>query len=209
LLRKEGAVSLIPKDAKVLSVAIKEGTATVDFSRGVLKSNVGSEGEMLGIYQVVNTLTELPPIKSVRFTVEGKDSGVIGGRLVEDWWGHVGLSEQPFKRDAALIQGGKVETGTIRISSPRAYETIENPMLIKGSVQVFEAVFQVCIKDMNDNTLVDEQVMASDFNWGSFEKPIKYTSPQETGRGTVVFYYFSPKDGAKVTLGSVPVFLTK
>jgi germination protein M len=83
-------------------VRVDNSVATVDFSKEVLKANVGSEGEALGIAQIVNTLTEFPSIKKVRLTVEGRDKGAISGRNIEDWRGHIGLYDQPFSRNESV-----------------------------------------------------------------------------------------------------------
>lgn len=92
-----------PRTAQILSVTISDQVATVDWSAQVLEANAGAEVESLGIQSVVWTLTEFPTVKKVRFTVEGKDRGsASNGRLIEDWWGHVGLSEQPWERDNSL-----------------------------------------------------------------------------------------------------------
>lgn len=205
--KREEWISFLPKNAKVLSVKIENGVATVDFDRKILTANVGSEGEELGIYQIVNTLTEFPTIEAVCFTVEGKSSGTIGGRGIEDWWGHIGLSRQPFKRNTALIHGGKVEASNIHIKTPRAFSIISSPLKISGTVQVFEATFKVRVIDKSNVVLVDEQVMASDFNWGKFNKNITFKAPKAAGKGTVLFYYNSPKDGSEVSLGTVPVII--
>ena len=86
----------------LLAVTISGGVATVDWSQEVLGATVPADEEALGIQSVVWTLTEFPSIDSVRFTVEGRDRGqVASGRLIENWWGHVGLGAQPWTRDAA------------------------------------------------------------------------------------------------------------
>lgn len=94
---------IIPKEAKILGIKIEDGMATVDFSREILQVNVGAQGEALGIYSIVNTLTQFPTIQKVQFLVEGKDKGEIDGRRIEDWWGHIGLFEQPFSRNDELV----------------------------------------------------------------------------------------------------------
>src|SRR5262245_7944288 len=89
-----------PHAATINSVTITGGVATVDWSADVLDASVGAEAESLGIQSVVYTLTEFSTIKSVRFTVEGKDRGTASnGRSIEDWWGHVGLAGQPWHRE--------------------------------------------------------------------------------------------------------------
>ncbi|MEG3070925.1 MAG: GerMN domain-containing protein [Candidatus Syntrophopropionicum ammoniitolerans] len=88
---------MLPAATKVNSIDIEDGLATVDFSQEVLHANVGASGEALGIQSIVNTLTEFPEIKKVSFTVEGEVETAM------DWWGHVGLYQQPFSRDLSQV----------------------------------------------------------------------------------------------------------
>jgi len=93
-----------PRTSNILAVTISGGVATVDWSQEVLGANVPADEEAMGIQSVVWTLTEFPNIHSVRFTVEGRDRGQVpGGRLIENWWGHVGLGAQPWARDCSPI----------------------------------------------------------------------------------------------------------
>lgn len=103
-----GLPNPFPPAARVLSVTIADGTATVDFNAAVLEMGTGAEGEPAAIQAAVWTLTEFPTITQVRFTVEGRDRGLASnGRVIEDWWGHVGLAGQPFTRDASFpVLGG-------------------------------------------------------------------------------------------------------
>lgn len=207
-----GHISVIPRNTKVLSVKIKNGLATVDFSKEVLNANVGSDGEELGIAQVVDTLTEFPTISKVKFLVEGRDKGKIDGREIQDWWGHVGLSGQPFSRNESLIQGGVVRTNAITVDLPRAFTVASSPLTVKGKVTVFEARFNVRVLDKNNNVLADQPITAQNFENGPFEETVSFSKPSIPGRGTVLFYFHSPiyfhspKDGSEVTLASVTVF---
>ncbi|HZD59165.1 MAG TPA: GerMN domain-containing protein [Anaerolineae bacterium] len=205
--KQPGRFSVIPPETKIRSVKIANGLATVDFSKEVLNANVGAPGEELGIAQIVNTLTEFPTINRVMFLVEGRDRGTIDGREIQDWWGHVGLSDQPFSRREDLIQGGKVVSNTVRVESPRAFTSVESPLTVRGQARVFEAQFQVRVLDKNGTVLAEVPVMSEGFDWGNFSKQISFRKPKEPGRGTVLFFFFSPKDGSEVTMGSVTVFL--
>lgn len=99
----EGLTSPFPEGTRVQSVTLDGGVATVDWNARVLEAGVGAEAEAYGIQSVVYSLTELPEIQQVRFTVEGRDSGTASnGRTIQDWWGHVGLTKQPFTRDSTL-----------------------------------------------------------------------------------------------------------
>ena len=97
------AYAVIPRNTTILSLKIKNGLATIDLSREIFNHDSGAIGESLGISSIVNTLTEFANIKKVKFKVEGKEKGKVGNRDVESWWGHVGLSEQPFERDEKII----------------------------------------------------------------------------------------------------------
>lgn len=88
-----GAYRVLPANTKILGISIVQGLATVDFSNEVLMANVGARGEAMGIVSIVNTLTEFPTIQKVQFTVDGKAENGM------DWWGHIGLYDQPFKRN--------------------------------------------------------------------------------------------------------------
>jgi germination protein M len=99
----QGLSTPFPAGTRVQSVTLDGTEATVDWNADVLRANAGAETEAYGIQSIVYSLTDLPEIRSVRFTVEGKDAGAASnGRTIEDWWGHVGLSKQPFTRDSAL-----------------------------------------------------------------------------------------------------------
>ncbi|MDI6816889.1 MAG: GerMN domain-containing protein [Actinomycetota bacterium] len=205
--KNDNRTSLIPPKAKVLSVQVEDKLATIDFSKEVLSANVGAAGEELGIAQIVNTLTELPDIEQVKLLVDGREEGLVDGREIKDWWGHVGLYEQPFTRTEKLIKGVKTEERTIIVESPRAFSTVGNPLTVKGKAQVFEAQFQVRILDKNGSVLSDVPVMADDFDWGTFEEQIGYKSPKEAGYIKILFYYYSPKDGSEVPMAEVTVFM--
>jgi germination protein M len=102
---ERGYPNPFPAAAQVLSVTIADGTATVDWNAAVLEGGTGAEGEAAAIQAAVWTLTEFPTIERVRFTVEGRDRGLASNnRAIEDWWGNVGLSGQPFTRDTSTIR---------------------------------------------------------------------------------------------------------
>ncbi len=101
--KKKKVYTVIPRNTSILSLKIKNGLATVDLSSEIFNHDSGAIGESLGISSIVNTLTEFDNIKKVKFKVEGKEKGKVGNRDVESWWGHVGLSEQPFERDEKII----------------------------------------------------------------------------------------------------------
>ena len=63
----------ISKDTKVKSVNVKDGVCYIDFDNGFL-SPVDKVTAEAAIYSIVNTLTELPAVNKVAFSVNGEDS---------------------------------------------------------------------------------------------------------------------------------------
>lgn len=86
----------VPAEAKLLAIKIEDELAIVDFSEEFVNKHWGgSTGEIFTIYSIVNSLTELPKIKSVQFLVNGKKVGTLSG--------HLDL-EKPIGRDERLIK---------------------------------------------------------------------------------------------------------
>ncbi len=205
-----GHTSAYPPDVVLYGVMIEGGVATVDFSAAVLEASVGAEGERLGIWQLVNTLTELPEVEEVLITVDGKSDGSIDGRRIEDWWGHIGLRAQPFRRDESVIKNGKVLGENIEIDSPRAYTVLPKggtTLRVRGKVRAYEGQFHVEVVGKNGKIIGQADILASEGapGWGSFDVAVRLPKPVPVGYGTVVFFEYSAKDGSKETLGVVPV----
>lgn len=70
---------LFPKNLAVRSVDIKDGIATVDFSKELQELSGGQTTETLFISAIVNTLTEYPTVTGVRFTKEGAPIQKLSG----------------------------------------------------------------------------------------------------------------------------------
>lgn len=84
----------IPTGTNVMSIETKEGICFVNLSdEFVSKHSGGSSAEVMTIYSVVNSLTELENVYKVQFLVGGKKLDV---------YKHMMLSE-PFERDETVI----------------------------------------------------------------------------------------------------------
>lgn len=191
----QGAFRVMPADTKILGVKIENGLATVDFSKEVLKANVGAAAEGLGITSIVNTLTEYPTVEKVQFTVEGSFE------KAKDWWGHVGLSSQPFKRDLS-----KVYAPVIWVTAPVAGQKISGSFTLKGSARIFEATINYRLKDSAGNILLEGYVMASAGapDRGDFSKTITF-SPSSSGSGKLEVFEQSMKDGSDINKVVIPL----
>lgn len=191
-----GAVRVLPADTRLLGVNISDGLATVNFSKEVLNSNVGSSGEALGIQSIVNTLTEFPQIQEVSFQVEGK----VDSRT-RDWWGHVGLYEQPFKRNL-----DKVVEPVMWITHPAAGQVAGVPLLVKGSAKFSEGVVNARLLDSNGKKLAESSSNTSRgiYGRGDFEIKLTFTPPGK-GSGTLEVYRAGPKDGSPLDTVKIPI----
>jgi len=189
------AARVLPADTKILGIKVEQGLATVDFSPEVLKANVGSSGEALGIASMVNTLTEFPTIQKVSFTVDGQvEKGI-------DWWGHVGLYQQPFKRDLS-----NVFEPAIWVTAPIKDQIITSPVKISGNARVFEATVSYRIKDDNGNMLAQGFATATEGapGRGDFTGELAF-KPAGPGKGQIEVFEVSMKDGSDRNKVIIPV----
>lgn len=195
----EGAQRILPEGTKILGLTIENDLATVNFSQEVLNANVGSTGEALGIASIVNTLTEFSTIEQVQFFVEGSAENGMG------WWGHVGLSEQPFTRNLTSVY-----EPAIWVTSPVPGQTISSPLRIQGIAQVFEAMVSYRLKDANGNVLVQSQTMSSMGapEHGTFDVVLEYPATA-SGYGTLEVYEVSMKDGSDRNVVVIPIEFVK
>jgi germination protein M len=168
-------VTPIPADARILDLTIEEGLATVDWNADVLEADVGSEGESLGIQSIVWTLTEFPTVDRVRFTVEGKDQGTASNdRTIEDWWGHVGLDDQPFRRTEAIEV-----LEPITIWTPTEGATVGPTFVVEGEASTFEANVPIRILDAGGALVQTEVTTATEGGpgRGTFQMEITIQAP--------------------------------
>jgi len=92
-----GHVSTIPEGTMLNSIDIDDETAYVDFSEEFKENyQLGSAAEIMTVYSIVNTLTEFPAIKKVKFLVEGKPLEIPGSNF--------DFKTQEFSRNADLIE---------------------------------------------------------------------------------------------------------
>lgn len=189
--------SILPPGTKLLGITIEKGLATVNFSKEVLNNpNVGSDGELLGIKSIVNTLTDLPNIEKVAFQVEGRSDG-----RAQDWWGHVGLYEQPFTKDYSMVY-----EPAIWVTHPTPQQVCSVPLMVKGSARVFEGQVKARLLDSSGKILAENQATATAVapKRGDFEMSIKFTPPS-AGEGVLEVYQVNPADGTPGDKVSIPL----
>ena len=183
-----------PAASKINSVTINGDVATVDWSAEVLEASVGAKEEALGFQSAVYTLTESPTIKTVRFTVEGKDRGAASnGRMIEDWWGHVGLAGQPWDRDPAVDV-----LEPVTVFAPLDGASAAGTLRIAGEAAVFEANVSIVLRDATGKAITRTFATASAGApaRGSFAKTITFTPPVARQNWTLQVFETSAEDGS-------------
>lgn len=124
----------------------------------------------------------------------------------KDWWGHVGLYEQPFKRDLS-----NVREPVIWVTTPRPGNEVSSPLNIRGSAMVFEAVVSIRVVTKDGQKIAQTNTMASggaplrgDFNTG-----ISFEAPATAREGHLEVYQASPQDGRDLDLVRIPIRFKK
>jgi hypothetical protein len=183
-----------PKAARILSVSVTGGIATVDWSADVLQASAGAETEARGIQAAVYTLTEFSTITRVRFTVEGKASGTASnGRQIEDWWGHVGLGDQPFARSEEPDV-----LAPIVLLTPLDDATSSGTLELTGEASTFEANVGIVLRDASGRQVLRTSATAAEAApaRGGFSKTITFTPPSTPQTWTLEAFEASAKDGS-------------
>jgi len=75
---KQGLISLIPKNSKILSATVRGSTAYISFSEEFLFNTYGTEGYASQRRQIVLTATEFSNIKDVQILIDGKRIDYLG-----------------------------------------------------------------------------------------------------------------------------------
>jgi germination protein M len=69
--------SAVDPSTTLIDISVKEGVATVDLSREFTQV-YGKVSQEVGVYGLVNTLTQFPTVREVKFRIEGKAITKIG-----------------------------------------------------------------------------------------------------------------------------------
>ncbi len=182
-----------PKTAKVNAVVIKDAVATVDWSAEVLTGSGGSRVEELAIQSIVYTLTEFPTITKVRFTVEGKTQGTASnGRSIEDFWGSVGLADQPWSRAVNYEV-----LAPITLWTPLEGTDSSGTLKLTGLAQTFEANVGIILRDASGKIVKQTNATALEAEPARepFTKKLTFTPPTSPQTWTLEVFEASAMDG--------------
>ncbi|MFZ5768192.1 MAG: GerMN domain-containing protein [Bacillota bacterium] len=129
---RQGYRPVLPPSITVLAVSVQDDAATVDFSREIITRSGdvggGSLAESLALHAIYLTLAQFPGVERVKVLVEGQSEGMVDGRPIRDFWGHLGLPEylegeitvlRVAERQQVGDQGVVRQAGGLRLQSLR------------------------------------------------------------------------------------------
>jgi hypothetical protein len=147
----------------------------------------------LRLAQLVTTVTQFPTVSKVRLWLDGRAATTLGGEGL--------IVDRPLGR-------GDLEQWlpAILVDSPAAGARIASPLRVRGSANVFEAVFFVEIADWDGRVVATQRVTASSGTGsrGTFEVTVPYRASR-TGQGELIVFSRSPKDGARINIVEIPL----
>lgn len=187
-----GFVTLLPEGTEVLGVDVSGNEATVNLS-GAFASGGGSLSMMGRVAQVVYTVTQFAPIDTVRFRLDGVPITELGGEGI----GVDGLT----RLDITAV------TPLILLETPLPGATVEQPVVIAGMSNTFEAGINYQVLALDRTVLLEGYTMATSGTgtWGTFEHAIEALPAGTTGEVIVRVFEYSPKDGEPVNIVEVVV----
>jgi len=195
--KEYGLYTSIPANTAYLALDISKGIATVDLSQEYA-SGGGSLAMMMRLAQVVYTLTQFDTVSGVRFQLDGKPVEVFGGEGI--------VLDHPI--DRSDYEG--LVTPAILVESPAISDTVQSPLRITGTANTFEAVFQVNIVNWDGLIIAEQMVMASSGSGtrGTFDVTIPF-DVEQSGRGALIVFEESAKDGTPVNVVEIPLNFKK
>ncbi len=191
-----GMVTSIPEGTTFLGLNIDGGVATVDLSKEYA-SGGGTLSMLTRLAEVVFTLTQFPTVDGVTFKLDGKPIDVLGGEGL--------ILDHPMSRaDYEDL------SPAILVESPTVGGTVDSPLRVRGTANVFEAVFRVNIVDWDGLIIADEVVTASSGTGtrGTFDVTIPF-EVEAPGRGALIVFAESPKDGSQTDVIEIPLQLER
>ncbi len=95
----EDYLSPLPEGTRLLGVELTQGVCTVNFSEEFLTNRPESHTQArVAVFSVVNSLTELAQVESVRFLCAGKEIGLYSG---------LDLSHEMYRDELAIYETGQ------------------------------------------------------------------------------------------------------
>lgn len=170
-----GLSSAIPEGTQLLGLRIEDGIAYVDLT-SEFESGGGTLSMQMRLAQVVYTLAQFPTVEGVLFSLDGEQVDVIGGEGI--------VVDQPLRR-----RDFRELLPAILVTSPALGQTVGNPIVIRGSANVFEANVSVEVLDASGQEIASTFTTATCGTGcrGTFAVSLEYEVDEEQD-GTLVVH---------------------
>ncbi len=185
----------IPDGTRLLGVSIARGVATVDLS-AEFASGGGSASVLGRLAQVVYTLTQFSTVDRVLFELDGAPVSTFSAEGI--------VLDHPVGR--ADFQD---QLPAIFVDRPAWGASLGNPGHVSGLANVFEATFQVQLRNAAGKVIAEQTVTASCGTgcWGTFSTDLAYTV-SKAQYGTLRVYDRSARDGSPENVTEYRIWLT-
>jgi germination protein M len=164
----------IPDGTQLLGLEIDGEIARVDLT-SEFESGGGLASLQARLAQIVYTITQFPTVKGVLFSLDGEPIGVPKGESIID--------RPVTRRDYAD------QLPAILVTSPTLNQTVESPIVLRGTANVIEANVGIQILDENDEVIVETFTTATCGTGcrGTFRARVAYDVDHEQD-GTIVVH---------------------
>lgn len=164
----------------VLGVDTAGGVLSVDLSADARTANVGSEGAVRMVQQLVYTATDAAGDATlpVMLLIEGEPAGELWGTLV---WDEPLTREDPL--DVRLL---------VQVDEPQEGATVTSPVTVRGDAAVFEATLLWSVLDAAGAEVLSGVTTTAE---GQVFAPYEFTVELQPGEYTVVISESDPSDG--------------
>ncbi len=198
--RYPGALRPFPAGTRLLGLRLAEVTATVNLSHQALDA-AGADG--YPVQALVWTITDLSPLKRVVVQVEGRTSGMLGGRSLARLLG-VGAGGRELVRDRA------VRRAPILLSAPGPRAVVAgNRVVAKGHACVMAGTVGLRLHDQTGRVVSQgfATLASSAPEWGLFSGALTFAPPPRQQLWTLEAFETSPTDASVTYSVSVAVWV--
>jgi spore germination protein GerM len=173
--RSTGVQTQVPDGTQLLGLAVDKGIATVDLT-SEYESGGGTASMTMRLAQVVCTLDQFVTVKGVLFRLDGRPVDVLGGEGI--------VIDHPLN-----CRSYDELLPAILVASPATGETVDNPVTVSGSANVFEANVTVEVLDAAGRVIGSQFTTATCGTGcrGTFSLTVPY-KVHAAQRGTIVVH---------------------
>jgi len=180
----EGSRPPFPAGARLRSLEIVDGTATVDLSRSAFRGGSGP-ARRWPLQALVYTVTQFPTVKRLVVKVEGR------------------ALDGPLARDPALLV-------PIALVEPAPGTLVEGDRLVvRGEASVYEGTVSLRLRDAHGRVMAQSHATAAVGapGRGPFSGALTFTAPASSHCWTLEAFEVSPEDGQVGYTVQLPVWV--